>query len=41
MPIASSVVAEDGGLIGHLFFHLGDESGFRATPFKVGTGDGR
>jgi hypothetical protein len=36
-----AVVAEDGGLIGHLFFHLGDESGFRATPFKVGMGDGR
>jgi hypothetical protein len=28
-------------LYGHLFFHLGDDSGFRATPFEAGAGDGR
>lgn len=32
-----AALTEDGGLTGHLFFHLGDDSGFRATPF----GDGR
>jgi hypothetical protein len=30
-------VTEDGGLTGGLFFHHGDDSRFRATPF----GDGR
>jgi hypothetical protein len=33
--------AENGGLTGHLFFHLGDDSGFRAMPFDAGTGGGR
>ncbi|NNH72792.1 hypothetical protein HLB23_23500 [Nocardia uniformis] len=28
-----AVVAEDGILRGRLYFHLGDESGFRAVPF--------
>jgi hypothetical protein len=27
-----AVLAEDGTLTGHLFFHLGEDSGFRATP---------
>lgn len=32
-----AVLAEDGRLTGHLFIHLGEDSGFRATPFP-GTG---
>ena len=32
-----AAVTEDGGLAGHLFFHLGDDSGFRATPFEADT----
>lgn len=32
-----AALTEDGGLTGHLFFHLGDDSGFRATPFEAGT----
>ena len=27
-----AVLAEDGTLTGHLFFHLGEDSGFHATP---------
>jgi len=29
-----ATVEPDGCLRGHLFFHLGDDSGFRATPVK-------
>lgn len=36
-----AALTEDGGLTGHLFFHLGDDSGLRATPFEIGTGAGR
>jgi hypothetical protein len=35
-----AALTEDGDLIGHLFFHLGDDSGFRATPFEAGMGVG-
>ena len=37
-----AVIAEDDTLTGHLFIHLGDDSGFRATPFpKTGAQGGR
>ncbi|THJ74550.1 hypothetical protein [Candidatus Frankia alpina] len=37
-----AALGEDGALTGHLFFHLGDDSGFRATPFTgADTRDGR
>jgi hypothetical protein len=36
-----AALTEDRGLTGHLFFHLGDDSGFRATPFAAGTEVGR
>ncbi len=29
-----AALGEDGVLTGHLFFHQGDDSGFRATPFS-------
>ncbi|WP_447005910.1 hypothetical protein ACRAKI_05245 [Saccharothrix isguenensis] len=32
-----AVLAEDRTLTGHLFIHMGEDSGFRATPFP-GTG---
>jgi hypothetical protein len=36
------VLAEDGTLTGHLFIHLGEDSGFRATPLaKAGKRSGR
>jgi hypothetical protein len=28
-----AVLADDGSLQGHLYFHLGDDSGFRAVRF--------
>lgn len=28
-----AVLADDGSLQGHLYIHLGDDSGFRAVPF--------
>lgn len=28
-----AALADDGSLAGHLFFHLGDDSGFRAEPY--------
>ncbi|HWO68042.1 MAG TPA: hypothetical protein VNO31_49205 [Umezawaea sp.] len=37
-----AVLAEDGTLIGHLHIHLGEDSGFRATPLtKTGKRSGR
>ncbi|WP_261556764.1 hypothetical protein [Frankia tisae] len=37
-----AALGEDGALSGHLFFHRGDDSGFRATPFTgADTRDGR
>jgi hypothetical protein len=35
-----AVLAEDDTLTGHLFFHLGDDSGFRATPLTGTTARG-
>jgi hypothetical protein len=32
---------DDGTLDGHLFFHLGDDSGFHAVPFDPSAGRGR
>ncbi|MET8757762.1 hypothetical protein [Lentzea sp. NPDC004782] len=28
-----AALADDGSLAGHLFFHLGDDSGFQAKPY--------
>jgi hypothetical protein len=28
-----AVLVDDAALVGHLFFHMGDDSGFRAEPF--------
>jgi hypothetical protein len=37
-----AALGEDGALTGHLFIHVGDDSGFRATPFTgADTRDGR
>jgi hypothetical protein len=37
-----AALSEDGALAGHLFFHSGDDSGFRATPFTgAGPRNGR
>lgn len=33
-----AVLEEDGSLSGRIHFHLGDDSGFRATRFEDGTG---
>ena len=32
-----AVIEEDGSLRGHVFFHLGDESGFRAERTAEGS----
>lgn len=29
-----ATLTDDGSLQGHVFFHLGDDSGFRAEPFQ-------
>jgi hypothetical protein len=31
----SASVVDDGTIKGHLFFHLGDDSSFRARPFAA------
>jgi hypothetical protein len=37
-----AALGDDGTLDGHLFFHLGDDSGFHAVPFDLAAGqDGR
>ncbi|ABW16467.1 hypothetical protein Franean1_7146 [Parafrankia sp. EAN1pec] len=37
-----AALSENGVLAGHLFFHMGDDSGFRATPFtETDVRDGR
>lgn len=33
-----ATLTEDGGLTGHLFIHLGDDSAFRAMPFETVAG---
>lgn len=32
------VLADDASLQGHLFFHMGEDSGFRAVPFDTAAG---
>jgi len=33
-----AALTDDGTLNGHLFFHLGDDSGFHAVPFDLAAG---